>query len=74
MKNTSRTNLLLHVLMQVKRVEVHYLNDEYIPKIALLQAFWNANISAQSNGKKNATRPAWPTVTCKDLDESCLSC
>lgn len=61
MKNTSRTNLLLHVLMQVKRVEVHYLNDEYIPKIALLQAFWNANISAQSNGekkKKNATRPA----------------
>lgn len=54
--------------------EVHYLNDEYIPKIALLQAFWNANISAQSNGKKNATRPAWPTVTCKDLDESCLSC
>lgn len=44
--------------MQVKRVEVHYLNDEYIPKIALLQAFWNANISAQSNGKKNATRPA----------------
>lgn len=61
MKNTSRTNLLLHVLMQVKRVEVHYLNDEYIPKIALLQAFWNANISAQSNGekkKKKATRPA----------------
>lgn len=52
MKNTSRTNLLLHVLMQVKRVEVHYLNDEYIPKIALLQAFWNANISAQSKGEK----------------------
>lgn len=32
--------------------EVHYLNDEYIPKIALLQAFWNANISAQSKGEK----------------------
>lgn len=46
MKNTSWSNLLLHVLVQVKRIKVHYLDDEYICEKAILSAFFIANIYA----------------------------